>query len=154
MTDTRRNGWSMRFSGNRQSLRRIIDVAGDILIALFGLIGLVLALRGSSWGPLWLLISLIGTAAQLAWSFRETSSGWSPLGRALVGRASSIVGTTVCVAAAGSTTGGALVATLAAAVLIGSLVLEPFVARAVRLGVPVAARLPGVPVRRSLPDLS
>src|SRR4029450_10873489 len=42
---------------------------------------------------------------------------------------------------------------LSAAILVGSIVIEPFVARATRFTVPIAVRLPDVPTRPQLRDL-
>ena len=44
-------------------------------------------------------------------------------------------------------------AALDAAILVGSIVVEPFVARATRFRVPIAVRLPNLPSRRPLRDL-
>ena len=61
--------------------------------------------------------------------------------------------TAVCLTMSRDGVGQALGAALAASVLVGSIVVEPFVARAARFKVPLAVRLPGLPTRRERRDL-
>ena len=140
-------------SGN---LRRVLDVVIDAVLVVLALVGVLSVLTGSAWGLVWLALGLAGLAAQLGQSRLQQGPGWSPLGRAQVLRAAVLSGTAVALATragAGSSTGQVLGAVLAGAVLVGSLVGEPFVARAVRFKIPVAVRLPGLPAVPTYRDL-
>ena len=143
----------MRFSPSGSTWRRIVDVAADALIVLLALVGVVLALGGSPGGIAWVLASFLALAAQLVQTRLERDPGWSPLGRAVVLRSFAVAATGVCLAPPGTESDSSLVATLGAAILVGAIVVEPFVARSVRYTVPVAVRLPGVPVPRTRRDL-
>jgi len=138
------------------TLRRVVDIGVDAVLVVVSLTGVLVVLTGSGWGLVWLALGLVGLAAQLLQTRRESSRGWSPLGRAQVLRAAAVAGTAVALvhlgARAGDTRSQALGAVLAAAVLIGSLVSEPFVARAVRFRPPVAT-LPGLPQPPRFRDL-
>jgi len=116
-------------------------------------VGVVLALVGSRWAPLWVLMSTVGMAGQLVLTALERTEDWSPLGRSLVLRGTAVVAAAVCLATSVPDRGQAFGAALAAAILIGSIVVEPFVARSTRFKVPVATKLPNLPTRRPLPDL-
>jgi CDP-glycerol glycerophosphotransferase (TagB/SpsB family) len=142
----------MRFS-SPSAAKRVVDVVLDCLIVLLAFIGLVLALAGSRWAPLWVLISVIGMLGQLVQTALERTEDWSPLGRSLVLRATGVGATAVCLATSVPATPQALGAALGAAILVGSIVVEPFVARSTRFKVPVATQLPNLPTRRPLPDL-
>ena len=61
--------------------------------------------------------------------------------------------TAVCLTIADGSLAHALGAALAASVLVGSIVMEPFVSRAARFKVPLAVRLPGLPTPRERRDL-
>jgi CDP-glycerol glycerophosphotransferase (TagB/SpsB family) len=142
----------MRFS-SPSAAKRVVDVVLDCLIVLLAFIGLVLALAGSRWAPLWVLISVIGMAGQLVQTALERTEDWSPLGRSLVLRATAVGATAVCLATSVPVRPQALGAALGAAILVGSIVIEPFVARSNRFKVPVATQLANLPTRRPLPDL-
>jgi hypothetical protein len=73
----------MRFSST-SAAKRVIDVVLDCLIVLLAFVGVVLALVGSRWAPLWVLISVVGMAGQLVQTALERTEEWSPLGRSLV----------------------------------------------------------------------
>ena len=51
----------MRFS-SPSAAKRVVDVVLDCLIVLLTFVGVVLALTGSRWAPLWVLISVVGIA--------------------------------------------------------------------------------------------
>jgi CDP-glycerol glycerophosphotransferase (TagB/SpsB family) len=142
----------MRFSSSAAA-KRVVDVVFDCLIVLSAFVGIVLALAGSRWAPLWVLLSVLGTTGQLVQTALQRNYDWSPLGRSLVLRGTAAVAAAVCLAASTPGRQQALGAALGAAILVGSIVVEPFVARATRFKVPVASRLPNLPSRRPLPDL-
>jgi len=148
-----RNGSSSMHSSISPAARRVVDVLLDCLIVLLALIGVLFALTGSRWAPLWVLASVLGLAAQLIHTSLERTRSWSPLGRALVLRSSAAVATAVCMTSVSPGARHALGAALGAAILVGSIVVEPFVARATRFRVPIAVRLPDVPTRPQLRDL-
>jgi CDP-glycerol glycerophosphotransferase (TagB/SpsB family) len=133
--------------------KRVVDVLLDCLIVLSAFAGVVLALAGSRWAPLWVLLSVIGMAGQLV-QIPFAPQLWRPLGRSLVLRGTAVVATAVCLATSAPGWQQAVGAALGAAILVGSIVVEPFVARATRFKVPIAVRLPNLPARRRhLPDL-
>jgi CDP-glycerol glycerophosphotransferase (TagB/SpsB family) len=140
-------------SSSSTTARRVVDVFLDCLIVLLALVGVVLALGGSAWAPLWVLLSVLGTAGQFVQNGLERAEEWSPLGRSLVLRGTAAAATAVCLAAAVPGRFQALGAALGAAIVVGSIVVEPIVARATRFKVPIAARLPNLPTRRSMRDL-
>jgi CDP-glycerol glycerophosphotransferase (TagB/SpsB family) len=142
----------MRFSSPSPA-KRVVDVVLDCLIVSLAFIGVVLALAGSRWAPLWVLISVVGMAGQLVQTALERTEDWSPLGRALVLRATAVAATAVGLATSVPGRPQALGAALGAAILIGSIVIEPFVARSTKFSVPVVTQLPNLPTRRALPDL-
>ena len=142
----------MRFSST-SAAKRVIDVVLDCLIVLLAFVGVVLALVGSRWAPLWVLISVVGMAGQLVQTALERTEEWSPLGRSLVLRGTAVAATAVCLTTSVPSRQQALAAALGAAILVGSIVIEPFVARSTRFTVPVATQLPNLPTRRPLPDL-
>jgi CDP-glycerol glycerophosphotransferase (TagB/SpsB family) len=152
MTDTRPNGLSMRSSSSAAG-KRVVDVVLDCLIVLLSFVGVVLALAGLRWAPLWVLVSVLGMAGQLVQTARDRTEDWSPFGRSLVLRACAAAATAVCLVSAVRGLPQALGAALGAAILIGSIVVEPFVARATKFRVPIAVRLPNLPSRRPLRDL-
>ena len=88
----------MRFSSSTAA-KRVVDVFLDCLIVLLAFIGIVLALTGSAWAPLWVLLSVLGTAAQFVQTALERAEEWSPLGRSLVLRGTAAAATAVCLAA-------------------------------------------------------
>jgi CDP-glycerol glycerophosphotransferase (TagB/SpsB family) len=141
----------MRFSST--SAKRVVDVVFDCLIVLLAFVGIISTLAGSPWAPLWLLGSVLGTAGQLVQAALERTEEWSPLGRSLVLRGTAVAGTAVCLTTSVPDVPQALGAALAAAILVGSIAVEPFVARATRFRVPIAVRLPNLPAHRSLRDL-
>ncbi len=142
----------MRFS-NSTAARRVVDVILDCAIVLLAFIGLVLALGGSPWAPLWVLLSVLGMAGQFVQTRLERAEEWSPLGRSLVLRGTAAAATTVCLAVAVPGRSQALGAALGTAILVGSIVVEPIVARATRFKVPIATQLPNLPTRRPMRDL-
>jgi CDP-glycerol glycerophosphotransferase (TagB/SpsB family) len=142
----------MRFS-SPLAAKRVVDVVLDCLIVLLAFVGVALALVGSPWAPMWVLISVVGMAGQLVLIALERTEDWSPLGRSLVLRGAGAAATAVCLATTVPGRPQALGAALGAAILIGSVVVEPFVARTTRFKVPVASQLPNLPTRRPLPDL-
>jgi CDP-glycerol glycerophosphotransferase (TagB/SpsB family) len=142
----------MRFS-SPSAAKRVVDIILDCLIVLLAFVGVVLALAGSRWAPLWVLISVLGMAGQLVQTALERTEDWSPLGRSLVLRTTAVAATAVCLATSVPNRPQALGAALGAAILIGSIVIEPFVARSTKFTVPVATQLPNLPTRRALPDL-
>ena len=134
--------------------RRAVGLLLDIAIVLLALFGVHQALAGSPLAGLWvgLGLGLLGLVLLQGEQVEPAVPG--PLGTAAVPRGSLAVATAVCVASAGEwATGHALLAAFGGAVLVGFIVVEPFVARAARFVVPTAVRLPGVPSRRSRPDL-
>jgi CDP-glycerol glycerophosphotransferase (TagB/SpsB family) len=141
----------MRFSSSTAA-GRVVDIILDCLIVLVAFIGVVLALGGSAWAPLWVVLSVLGTAGQFIQTALEREEEWSPLGRSLVLRGTAAAATAVCLAAAVPGRSQALGAALGAAILVGSIVVEPIVARATRFKVPVATRLPNLPTRRPMRD--
>jgi CDP-glycerol glycerophosphotransferase (TagB/SpsB family) len=142
----------MRFS-SPSAAKRVVDVVLDCLIVLLAFVGAVLALAGSRWAPLWVVISVVGMAGQMVQTALERTEDWSPLGRSLVLRGTAVTATAVCLATLVSGRQQALGAALGAAILIGSMAIEPLVARSTRFRVPVATQLPNLPSRQSLPDL-
>ena len=142
----------MRFSSSTAA-SRVVDVILDCLIVLLAFIGVVLALDGSAWAPLWVLLSVLGAAGQFVQTALERAEEWSPLGRSLVLRGTAAAATAVCLAAAVPSRSQALGAALGAAILVGSIAVEPIVARATRFKVPIATRLPNLPTRRPMRDL-
>ena len=142
----------MRFSSSTAA-KRVVDVFLDCLIVLLAFIGIVLALTGSPWAPLWVLLSVLGTAAQFVQTALERAEEWSPFGRSLVLRGTAAAATAVCLGALAPDRPQALGAALGAAILVGSIVVEPIVGRAARFKVPIATRLPNLPTRRAMRDL-
>ena len=142
----------MLFSSSAAT-KRVVDVVFDSLIVVLALVGVLSALAGSQWAPLWVLVSVLGMAGQLVQTALDRADEWDPLGRSLVPRVTAVSAAAVCLE--GSTPGlvQAVGAALGAAVLIGSIVIEPFVGRAARFKVPVATRLPNLPTRRPRRDL-
>jgi hypothetical protein len=134
----------MRFSSSTAA-KRVVDVFLDCLIVLLAFIGIVLALTGSPWAPLWVLLSVLGTAAQFVQTALERAEEWSPFGRSLVLRGTAAAATAVCLGALAPGRPQALGAALGAAILVGSIVVEPIVGRAARFKVPIATRLPNLP---------
>ena len=143
----------MRFSTDADALRRAFDVIADALIVVAALVGATLALGQSFAGVGWVLVSLAGLTGQLVWTWSQQQGPWSPMGRAVVLRSAAAVSTAVCLTIAGGSLAHALGAALAASVLVGSIVMEPFVGRAARFKVPLAVRLPGLPTPRERRDL-
>ena len=133
--------------------KRVADVVLDCLIMLLAFAGVVLALAGSRWAALWVLFSVLGMAGHLLQTARDRLEDWSPFGRSLPLRASAAAATAVCLVTSVPGLQQALGAALGAAILVGSMVVEPFVARATRFRVPIAVRLPNLPSRRPLRDL-
>jgi CDP-glycerol glycerophosphotransferase (TagB/SpsB family) len=142
----------MLFSSSAAT-KRVVDVVLDCLIVVFALVGVLSALGGSRWAPLWVLVSVLGMAGQLVQTALERTDEWDPLGRSLVLRATAVSAAAVCLAGSALGRAQAVGAALGAAVLIGSIVIEPFVGRAARFKVPVATRLPNLPTRRPRRDL-
>ena len=99
-------------------------------------------------------VSVLGMAGQLVQTALRADRGVEPAG-SVVGAAGDCrrrdggmpgdLGPRMCSRPLG--------AALGAAILVGSIVVEPFVARATRFRVPIAVRLPNLPTRRSLRDL-
>ena len=118
----------MRFSTDAAALRRAVDVIADALIVVAALVGAVLALGHSLAGVGWVLVSLAGLTGQLIWTWSQQQGPWSPMGRAVVLRSAAAVSTAVCLMITREGVAHALGAALAASVLVGSIVMEPFVA--------------------------
>jgi CDP-glycerol glycerophosphotransferase (TagB/SpsB family) len=133
--------------------RRVADVVLDCLTVLLAFAGVILALAGSRWAPLWVLFSVLAMAGHLVQTTRERTEDWSPFGRSLALRACAAAATAVCLVNSVAGLQQALGAALGAAILVGSIAVEPFVARATRFRVPIAVRLPNLPTRRPLRDL-
>ena len=152
MTDMQPNGLSMRSSSSAAG-KRVADVVLDCLTALLALAGVILALAGSRWAPLWVLFSMLAMAGHLVQTARERTEDWSPFGRSLALRACAAAATAVCLVTSVPGLQQVLGAALGAAILVGSIAVEPFVARATRFRVPIAVRLPNLPTRRPLRDL-
>ena len=152
MTDMQPNGLSMRSSSSAAG-KRVADVVLDCLTALLALAGVILALAGSRWAPLWVLFSMLAMAGHLVQTARERTEDWSPFGRSLALRACAAAATAVCLVTSVPGLQQALGAALGAAILVGSIAVEPFVARATRFRVPIAVRLPNLPTPRPLRDL-
>ena len=152
MTDVQPNGLSMRSSSSAAG-KRVADVVIDCLIMLLAFAGVVLALAGSRWAALWVLFSVLGMAGHLLQTARDRPEDWSPFGRSLPLRACAAAATAVCLVTSVPGLQQALGAAIGAAILVGSIVVEPFVARATRFRVPIAVRLPNLPSRRTLRDL-
>ena len=72
----------MRFSSSAAT-KRVVDVVLDSLIVVFAFVGVLSALAGSQWAPLWVLVSVLGTAGQLVQTALERTDEWGPLGRSL-----------------------------------------------------------------------
>ncbi len=126
--------------------RRVVEVLVDATIVVVALVGVMGLLEESRWGLVWSALGLVGTAAQLAQTRLDRGPRWSPLGRAQVMRALVLSAAAVALVSLGpGAASQAVGAGLGASVLVGSLVAEPFVARAVRFRVPVASGLPGLP---------
>jgi CDP-glycerol glycerophosphotransferase (TagB/SpsB family) len=152
MTGMRRNGSLMR-SFSSAAGKRVVDVVLDCLVVLMAFVGAVLALAGSHWAPLWVLGAVLGTVGQFVQTARERTEDWRPLGRSLVLRGTAAAATAICLAASVPGLQQALGAAAGAAILVASIAVEPFVARATRFRVPIAVRLPNLPTRRPLRDL-
>jgi CDP-glycerol glycerophosphotransferase (TagB/SpsB family) len=142
----------VRFSSSTAA-KRVVDIGLDCLIVLLAFAGVALALGGSRWAPLWVLVSVLGMAGQLLQTALERTEEWSPLGRSLVLRGAAVAATAVCFAASAPGRQQAVGAACGAAILVGSIAVEPLVARATRFKVPIAVRLPNLPTRRPLRDL-
>ena len=142
----------MRFSSS-SAAKRVVDVVLDCLIVLLAFVGALFALAGSPWAPLWVLGSVLAIAGQLVQAALERAEEWSPLGRSLVLRGTAVAATALCLASSAPGRQQALGGAVAAAILVGSLAVEPIVARATRFRVPIAVRLANLPTRRSLRDL-
>src|SRR5688572_20181058 len=131
----------MRFS-SPSAAKRVVDVILDCLIVLAAYVGVVLALSDSRWAPLWVLIAVAGTAGQVVQAALERTEEWSPLGRSLALRATMVAAAATCLATSVPGRQQALGAALSAAILVGSIAVEPLVARSSRFKVPVATQLP------------
>ena len=141
-------------SSSSVAAERLVDLLLDCIIVLFAFVGVVLALADSRWAPLWVLVSILGIAAgrlvQTALGRAEESSA---LGGSLVLRGTAVAATAACLATSTPGRQQALGAALAAAILVGSIAVEPIADRATRFKVPITTRLPNLPTRRPLPDL-
>lgn len=134
---------------------RMVDVVVDALLALLILLSVAAVLIDSPWGLLGLALALLGLSAQLVRERVAEEAGWSPLGSSPALRALVVAGTAVALARGGDdvSAGRELAAGLGAAVLVASLVCEPFLARAAWFQVPVAVGLPGLPAVPRYRDL-
>src|SRR5689334_13772527 len=112
MTVTRRNGWWMR-----SSLRSIVDVVLDTVIAVLAVGGGLLALAGSWSGAIAVAVALILIVGQLIWTYLEREAAWSPLGRSLALRAAAAGAVAICLARTNGSPAHAVGAGLAAGVL-------------------------------------
>jgi CDP-glycerol glycerophosphotransferase (TagB/SpsB family) len=133
--------------------KRVVDLLLDCIIVLFAFVGVVLALADSPWAPLWVLVSILGIAGRLVQTALGGAEERSALGGSVVLRGTAVAATAACLATATPGRQQALGAALGAAILVGSIAVEPIADRATRFKVPIAARLPNLPTRRPLPDL-
>ena len=141
-------------SSSSAAAKRVVDLLLDCIIVLFAFVGVVLALADSRWAPLWVLVSVLGIAAgRLVQTALGRAEEWSALGGSLVLRGTAVAATAACLATSTPGRQQALGAALAAAILVGSIAVEPIADRATRFKVPIATRLPNLPTRRPLPDL-
>lgn len=139
--------------------RRLTDIAVDSVLTGVALGGVWLSLTGVTAGLVLLSVAVLGLVLQ----FVERLAGdvrRSLMGRAQVVRALTLCGTAVALVMrdrpagpATGTPGSVVLAVLAAALLVGSLVSEELVARAVRFRVPVVTGLPGVQLPPPTRDL-
>jgi CDP-glycerol glycerophosphotransferase (TagB/SpsB family) len=140
-------------SSSSAAAKRVVDLLLDCVIVLFAFVGVVLALADSRWASLWVLVSILGIAGRLVQTALGGAEEWSGLGGSLVLRGTAVAATAACLATATPGRQQALGAALGAAILVGSIAVEPIADRATRFKVPIATRLPNLPTRRPLPDL-
>ena len=90
----------MRFSSSAAA-KRVVDVVLDCLIVVFAFDRCRCRPSAArAWAPLWVLVSVLGTAGQLVQTALERTDEWNPLGRSLVLRATAVSAAAVCLAAA------------------------------------------------------
>ncbi len=133
---------------------RVIALTADAGVVTLAVISAAAASVSPLWGALLTLAAITAAAVRLLQLRRAAAPGWQPLGRAVVARAAAACAAAIALAESGRTSSSGLVAGIAAAILIGSIAIEPYVARATRFTVPLAARLPGISDRRSLPPIA
>jgi CDP-glycerol glycerophosphotransferase (TagB/SpsB family) len=140
-------------SSSSAAARRVVDILLDCIIVLFAFVGVVLALAGSPWAPLWVLVSVLGITGRLVQTALGRAEEWSALAGSLVLRGTAVAATAACLATSTPGRQQALGAALGAAILVGSIAVEPIADQATRFKVPIATRLSNLPTRRTLPDL-
>jgi CDP-glycerol glycerophosphotransferase (TagB/SpsB family) len=133
--------------------KRVVGILLDCAIVLFAFVGVLLALAGSPWAPPSVLVSVLGIAGRFVQTALGRAEKWSALGGSLVLRSTAVAATAVCLATSTPGRQQALGAALGAAILVGSIAVEPIADQATRFRVPIATRLPNLPTRRPLPDL-
>ena len=87
-------------SSSSVAAERLVDLLLDCIIVLFALVGVVLALAGSRWAPLWVLVSVLGIAGRFVQTAPGRAEEWSALGGSLVLRGTAVAATATCVATA------------------------------------------------------
>jgi hypothetical protein len=141
-------------SSSSAAVKRVVDILLDCIVVLFAFVGgVVLALAGSPWAPLWVLVSVLGIVGRLVQTALGRAGEWTALAGSLLPRGTAVAATATCLATATPGWQQALGAALGAAILVGSIAVEPIADQATRFKVPIATRLPNLPTRRPLPDL-
>jgi CDP-glycerol glycerophosphotransferase (TagB/SpsB family) len=141
-------------SSSSAAAKRVVDILLDCIVVLFAFVGgVVLALAGSPWAPLWVLVSVLGIAGRLVQTVLGRAEEWTALAGSLLLRGTAVAATAACLATSTPGWQQALGAALGAAILVGSIAVEPIADQATRFKVPIATRLPNLPTRRPLPDL-
>jgi CDP-glycerol glycerophosphotransferase (TagB/SpsB family) len=133
--------------------RRLLELVLRVLGIAATLLGVLAVLNGSAWWVAGSATGLVAAVVLMVLARREQGEGWNPLGSEQVLRTTVLAGVLVALVGPPSRPGGevldGVVAGFAAAVLVGCLVAEPVLARAVRFQVPLAVGLPGLsPVPR------
>ena len=134
--------------------RRVVDVISDVAIAASIAAGSALALSGSVWGSALVLAGVLALGGQY---LDARGPGWMPLGRAPALQSAAAVAVGICLAGPSPELTTAVAAALGAAILVGAIAVEQFVARSARFECPIAVGLPDLPVpprRRNLAPLA
>lgn len=143
---------------NENNVYRLIvrDLVVDLIAAAAAVLGAGSVLLGGwSLGLMLLLIGVLAVVVRVVSRLREDDDSRSrPLGLALVPRTSLVAGIAVAVTSEASSTGGKVLAGLAAALLVVVIVSEPQLRRAATHRVRFVAHLPGVPGDVPVRDLA
>ena len=123
--------------------RRVVDVISDVAIAASITAGSALALSGSLWGSALVLAGVLALGGQY---LDARGPGWMPLGRAPALQSAAAVAVGICLAGPSPDLTTAIAAALGAAILVGAIAIEQFVARSARFECPIAVGLPDLPV--------